>query len=89
MTVIIGLSTAALGLAAVFALTRLACGPSMLDRAVALDVLVAITMCALGVHAIATGDPWTLPSLLAVALVGFVGSVSITRFLVLREREES
>ncbi|MFC5754739.1 monovalent cation/H+ antiporter complex subunit F [Actinomadura rugatobispora] len=88
MSIVIALATGALFLAAVCTLARLIRGPSMLDRAVALDVLVAITMSALGVHAIAVGDSWALPTLLALSLVGFVGSVSIARFLVLREQPE-
>ena len=88
MTAVIAVATGALFLAAAFTLARLVRGPSMLDRAVALDVLVAITMSAFGLRAIAAGDAWLLPTLLALSLVGFVGSVSIARFLVLRERPE-
>jgi multicomponent Na+:H+ antiporter subunit F len=87
MTIVIAIASGALALAAALTLTRLVRGPSMLDRAVALDVLVAITMGGLGVHAIATGAPWILTSMLALSLVGFVGSVSIARFLVFRDRE--
>ncbi|MEW2357025.1 monovalent cation/H+ antiporter complex subunit F [Spirillospora sp. NPDC029432] len=87
MTIVIAIAAGALGLAAACTLVRLIRGPSMLDRAVALDVMVAITMGGLGVQAIATGEPWTLPSLLALSLVGFVGSVSIARFLVHRDGE--
>jgi multicomponent Na+:H+ antiporter subunit F len=88
VTIVIALTTCALFLAAAFTLARLIRGPSMLDRAVALDVLVAITMSALGVRAIAADDSWVLPTLLALSLVGFVGSVSIARFLVLRDQSE-
>ncbi|MFC6885962.1 MULTISPECIES: monovalent cation/H+ antiporter complex subunit F [Actinomadura] len=84
MSAVLGAAAALLGLAAALSLARLVRGPSMLDRAVALDVLVATMMAGLGVEAIAADDPWVLTTMLALSLVGFVGSVSIARFLVYR-----
>ncbi|WP_308286848.1 monovalent cation/H+ antiporter complex subunit F [Actinomadura parmotrematis] len=76
---------AALAVAAALTLARLVRGPSMLDRAVALDVLVAIILAALGVEAIGADDPWVLPTMLALSVVGFTGSAGIARFLVHRD----
>jgi multicomponent Na+:H+ antiporter subunit F len=88
MTIVIAVTTAALGVAAALTLARLVRGPTMLDRAVALDVLAAVIMAGLGVEAIAAEDPWVLPTLLALSLIGFVGSVSIARFMVHRDGED-
>jgi multicomponent Na+:H+ antiporter subunit F len=55
-------------------------GPTLLDRAVALDVFVAIGICALALEAAWTGHTFTLPILLVLTLLGFVGSVSVARF---------
>lgn len=64
----------------VMVLTRVVRGPTMLDRVVALDVLLAVIVCGLGVQAAATGDATYVPVLLALSLLGFVGSVSVARF---------
>ncbi|TDE51226.1 cation:proton antiporter [Nonomuraea mesophila] len=74
--VVIGL----LGCGAVATLYRLGRGPSMLDRAVALDVLTAMAMCGAGAFAVVMDDYSDLPILLVLSLLGFVGSVSLARF---------
>jgi multicomponent Na+:H+ antiporter subunit F len=62
------------------ALYRVGRGPSMLDRAVALDVLTSLSMCGVGAFAVAMDDYSDLPILLVLSLLGFVGSVSLARF---------
>ncbi|KAB2370680.1 monovalent cation/H+ antiporter complex subunit F [Actinomadura montaniterrae] len=81
MTVVLDAVTAMLFLAAACTLVRIVRGPSMLDRAMALDVLLAVIMAGLGASAVAGGDTWVLPTLLALSLVAFVGSVAVARFL--------
>ena len=61
---------------------RLLAGPSTLDRLVALDTLVAVTMCGIGTWAAFSLDTTVTYSLAALALISFVGSVSIARFRV-------
>lgn len=81
MTVAVVICTVLLGAAGALALVRLARGPSTLDRAVATDVLVAIAAAAIGVESAADRDSTTLPILLVLAFAGFVGSVSVARFI--------
>ncbi|WP_375001855.1 monovalent cation/H+ antiporter complex subunit F [Aeromicrobium sp. CTD01-1L150] len=69
-----------LGLAGALCLVRIVRGPTMLDRTVATDVFVAITIAAVGVEAAVGRSTTTVPVLLALALVAFLGSVSIARF---------
>lgn len=69
-----------LGLTGVLCLVRLVRGPTMLDRTVATDVFVAMSIAAVGVHAAVERSTANAPVLLALALVGFLGSVSIARF---------
>ncbi|MYS83572.1 monovalent cation/H+ antiporter complex subunit F [Embleya scabrispora] len=69
-----------LGAAAVLALIRLVRGPSTLDRAVAVDMLLAVVLAAVAAEATLNRHTTTVPVLLALALVGFLGSVSIVRF---------
>lgn len=75
-----------LGLAALLTLVRITIGPSVLDRVVASDVLVSIVVCALGAHAALSSGSVTLPLLISLSLVGFMGSVAVARF-VARDRD--
>lgn len=77
---------AVLTLAAVLTLVRVISGPTVLDRIVALDVLVSILLGLLGLEAAYNRHTTTIPIMLALALVGFVGSVSIAGF-VARDRD--
>lgn len=80
MIVVAALCATMLAATGVLCLVRLVRGPSMLDRTVAADVFVAACLSAVGVEAAVTGHVDTAPVLLALALVGFLGSVSIARF---------
>ena len=75
---------AAVMLAAAAAITmfRLLAGPGTLDRLVALDTFVAVTMCGIGTWAAYSLDTTATYSLTALALITFVGSVSVARFRV-------
>jgi multicomponent Na+:H+ antiporter subunit F len=75
-----------LGAAAALALYRLLRGPSTLDRIVALDVYVVLTVVSTGVYVAYYRDGSNIPLLAAVSLVGFVGSASAARLAVRRER---
>lgn len=81
MTVVLDIVSVVLFLAAMGTLVRIVRGPTMLDRAMALDVLLAVIMAGLGAAAVWYGDTWVMPTLLALSLVGFVGSVAVARFL--------
>ena len=71
-----------LSAAGVVTMFRLLAGPSTLDRLVALDTIVAVTMCAIGTWAAYSLDTTVTYSLTALALISFVGSVSVARFRV-------
>ena len=71
-----------LSLAAVATMLRMLLGPTTLDRLVALDTLVAVTMCAIGTWAAFSLDTTVTYSLTALALITFIGSVSVARFRV-------
>jgi multicomponent Na+:H+ antiporter subunit F len=80
MTAVLVGCIAALAVGAVLLVIRVTRGPTMLDRVVALDVLVAVLICGLGVEAAVHRHTTTLPILVVLSLVGFVGSVSMARF---------
>lgn len=68
-----------LAVAAILVLIRMAKGPTLLDRVVAVDVLMAVLVCAVGVHTVVTGARTYIPVLLALSLLAFIGSVSVAR----------
>ena len=80
MIVAVWVAVAMLAVAAVLLVVRITRGPTTLDRAVALDVLVAAVICGLGMEAAINRHTTTLPILVALALIGFVGSVTVARF---------
>ncbi len=71
-----------LSAAAAITMFRMLAGPTTLDRHVALDALVAVMMSAIGAWAAYSLDGTVTYSLTALALISFVGSVSIARFRV-------
>jgi multicomponent Na+:H+ antiporter subunit F len=77
-----------LAVAAALVMRRIIHGPNVLNRVVALDVMVSIVVCGLGLEAAVTKHSATLPILISLSLVGFVGSVSVARF-VARGRDSS
>jgi multicomponent Na+:H+ antiporter subunit F len=82
MTVVWIIAAVMLAAAATITMVRLLAGPTTLDRLVALDALVAVTMCAIGTWAAYSLDTTVTYGLTALALISFVGSVSVARFRV-------
>lgn len=73
-------------LAGALLLYRIWYGPSMLDRAVALDVAAALIIAGIGVKAAHDRDSFYFPVMLVLAFLGFSGSVGIARFIAVRDR---
>jgi multicomponent Na+:H+ antiporter subunit F len=71
--------------AALLTLWRIVIGPSILDRAVASDVLLTEIMCILGAEMAINHHTRSLPVLLIIAAVGVFGSISIARFVARRD----
>lgn len=86
MTVVAVIVTALLSVAALMALTRIVRGPTLLDRVIATDVLLAVIMGAVGTEAAINRHATTLPILVVLAILGFVGSVGVVQFAAARER---
>lgn len=66
--------------AAVMALIRIVVGPKTLDRMIGIDLLVTTIVGAIGLEAVYHRHATTLPVLVVLTLVGFVGSVVVARF---------
>jgi len=67
---------------------RIVIGPSILDRAVASDVLLTEVMCVWGAEMAINHHTRSLPLLLIIAAVGVFGSISIARFVARRDNTE-
>lgn len=77
------------GIAAVLCLVRMVLGPSILDRAVAADVLLTEVMCVLGAEMAINQHTRTLPVLLIIAAVGVFGSIAVARYVARRDNTTS
>lgn len=73
------------GVAAILTVIRIVRGPSILDRAVASDVLLTEVMCVLGAEMAINGHTRSIPVLLIIAAVGVFGSISVARYVARRD----
>ena len=81
MTPVVVACFVGLSVAALLVLVRLVRGPTVPDRIVALDVLLQIVVAGIAVGAAVTRDGIYVTVLVAVALLGFVGTVTVARFV--------
>ncbi|WP_309080938.1 monovalent cation/H+ antiporter complex subunit F [Zhihengliuella sp.] len=70
-----------LSLAAVLVIVRLMRGPSILERAIAMDVLLAIIMAALCVDMAVNHHLNHMAFVVVACVVGFIGTVTISRYV--------
>ena len=76
------LAVIALVISLYVAVVRLVGGPNTLDRMISLDMVAAVAQGGLGVYIAWTKDTTVAAALVALALVAFLGSVSVARFRV-------
>lgn len=72
----------------VLAFVRLALGPSNADRVVALDMLAVLMVGFAALFAMESGEPSFLDIAIALALVSFLGTVALARYVVSQARRE-
>lgn len=82
MTVVLVISAVMLSAAALITTYRLLAGPNSLDRLVAVDTIIALVVCGVMVWAVYSRDTTLVPSIVALSVVGFIGTVSVARFRV-------
>ena len=82
MTVVLVIAGVLLVSAAVITTYRLLDGPGTLDRLVAMDSILAVSMCGLALWSVYSLDTTIVPAIVALSLVSFIGSVSVARFRV-------
>ncbi len=75
--------------AALLTVIQIVRGPSILDRAVASDVLLTEVLCVLGAEMAVNGHLRSLPVMLIIAAVGVFGSISVARYVARRDNTPS
>lgn len=78
------LSLVLLTAAMVLAIVRLARGPSLADRILALDLMTTLAMGYVAVIAVRTGFTLYLDIAIAIGLLGFLSTVAFARYLLSR-----
>lgn len=81
MTVVVWICLVGLAVSAGLCLVRLVRGPSVPDRIVALDALLLVVVAGIAIGAAVTGGGDFVAVLVAVSLLGFVGTVTVARFV--------
>lgn len=89
MTVVAIICVVLIAAGAILALVRVERGPSMLDRTVGLDVFTAALVGAIAVEAAYSQRVETVPLLVVLSLVGFIGSVTISRFAAVEPKDQA
>ncbi len=74
-----------LGIGAGLALLRAVRGPNLVDRIVALDLVLLLLAGGLAAHGARTGSELYVSVLIVVALVAFAGTVLVARFIQWRD----
>jgi len=70
-----------IGLAVVCAAIRLMLGPRAQDRVLAMDTLYVNAMLLILTHGLRTGNPFVFESALVIAVLGFVSTAALAKFL--------
>ncbi|KKB76437.1 cation:proton antiporter [Devosia soli] len=73
-----------LGIALLVSLVRIVIGPSIADRVLALDLMTVIAMGFIGAIAVRTGLTLYLDIAIALALLGFLATVALARYILRR-----
>lgn len=79
-----------LGLALLASIVRIVIGPTLADRVLALDLMTVLALGFVGTIALRTGLYLYLDIAIALALLGFLATVALARYILSRaERKEN
>jgi multicomponent Na+:H+ antiporter subunit F len=81
MTIVVAICLGLLAIAGFLCIARLVAAETVADRIVALDVLLGVVVTGIATGAVATGDGVLLGLLVVTALLGFVATVTVARFV--------
>jgi multicomponent Na+:H+ antiporter subunit F len=77
-----------LAAALLLAFIRLARGPSLADRVLAVDHITILAMGIIAVWGLVSAEPAALDLAIVIALVGFLATVALARYLEMRQETE-
>ena len=75
-----------LSLALLLSIVRIAIGPTLPDRVLALDLMTMVALALVGVVAVRTGLYLYLDIAIALGLVGFLATVALARYMLIKKR---
>jgi multicomponent Na+:H+ antiporter subunit F len=81
MIVVTSIALALISLGALLTTYRLVVGPSIADRVAATDLLLTLLTCGAGVMAFQTGEGTFLGAMVVVAILGFLGTAFVARYI--------
>ena len=87
MDTFVTVSQIALGLAALLAVGRAVKGPDLVDRIVAVDLILLLLAAGVGAEAARSGSEVYSAIAIVVALIAFAGTVLVARFVEWRDLE--
>ena len=87
MDTFVTVSQIALGLAALLAVGRAVKGPGLVDRIVAVDLILLLLAAGVGAEAARSGSEVYSAIAIVVALIAFAGTVLVARFVEWRDIE--
>lgn len=82
LTTAITICLVLVGLATALTLWRLALGPTMTDRILALDTLAIDAIALVVLMSLASGSAFSFEAALLIAMMGFVGTVALCKYLI-------
>jgi multicomponent Na+:H+ antiporter subunit F len=88
MAAVLIVVAALLAVSAAAAIVRTIVGPSLLDRVLAVDVLLSVVSAALITDMAVNRHQDNLILVVIICLVGFIGSVTVARFVIDRRTHE-
>lgn len=81
MTAVIDVALALIGVSAALCVLAVLRRRSLADRVVALETLLVTSATGIALLAMRTGNAAFMPVLVVVALVGFIGAITVARFI--------
>jgi multicomponent Na+:H+ antiporter subunit F len=87
MDAVVTVGQVALGFAALLAMARAIKGPALVDRIVAVDLVLLLLAGGVGAEAARSGSELYSAIAIVVALIAFVGTVLVARFVEWRDIE--
>jgi multicomponent K+:H+ antiporter subunit F len=82
LTIAITIGFVLVGLATVLTLWRLALGPTTADRILALDTLAIDAIALVVLMGLSRGSSFSFEAALLIAMMGFVGTVALCKYLI-------